>query len=58
MKRMLLISRVVLLAALGVLAISFFVTPLPDWAVRVDGVLVMITIFTMTFATIRLQRMK
>jgi len=39
---MLLISRVVLLAALGVLAISFFVTPLPDWAVRVDGVLVMI----------------
>ena len=58
MKRMLLISRVVLLAALGVLAVHFFVMPLPDWAVRVDGALLMVAIFTTTFSTVRLQKMK
>jgi len=58
MRKMQRISRAVLLAALVVLAVSFFVTPLPDWVVRVDGTLLMIAIFSTTFATVRLQRMK
>lgn len=58
MRKMQRISRAVLLSALGVLAVHFFVMPLPDWAVRVDGALLMVAIFTTTFSTVRLQKMK
>ena len=56
MKKTQQISRAVLLSALVVLAVHFFVMPLPDWAVRVDGALLMIAIFTTTFTTVRLQK--
>jgi membrane protein YdbS with pleckstrin-like domain len=58
MRKMQRISRAVLLSALVVLAVHFFVMPLPDWAVRVDGALLVVAIFTTTFSTVRLQKMK
>ncbi len=58
MRRMLLISRIAVLVLLAALAISFFVSPMPDWAVRVIGVTMMAAVFTLTFATVRLRKTK
>lgn len=47
------ISLIVLLAALAAMAVHRLAAPLPDWLVRADGVLILLSTFLVTFSTVR-----
>lgn len=58
MKRMRRMSWIVLMAAVLVMAVNHFLTPLPDWAVRTDGVLMLAAMATFSFAAVRCAQQK
>lgn len=53
MKRLQLITGAVLVLALLVMGINALILPLPDWAVRVDGVLLLCALPVAAFAAVR-----
>lgn len=55
MKRMRSIGTGMLVITLACMAVHLWVTPLPDWAVRLNGVLMMLTIFVTVFSSVRLR---
>ncbi len=50
------ISMVIMIAAVILMLISFFIIPFPDWAVRVIGVIMLIDIVVLSYSSIRLNR--
>ena len=40
------------------MAIHFFVTPIPDWIVRVLGIVMLISMFFLVFSTVRISAKK
>lgn len=50
------------LIALGitviVMAINIFIVPLSDWTVRIDGMIMLITLFTTIFSTAKMTKGK
>lgn len=57
MRKMQVGSLLVLIAALAVMSVNPFAVPLPDWAVRIDGIVMMLAIAAVAFGTVR-QGMK
>ena len=55
MRRMRSIGIGMLLVTLACMAVHLWVTPLPDWAVRLNGVLMMLAIFVTVFSAVRLR---
>lgn len=53
MKRVRMVSCFVLLLAALIMAVNWFLMPLPDWAVRVDGMLMLLALPVFSFTTIR-----
>ena len=47
-----------LAAPLAVLGVHLWITPLPDWAVRLCGVVLLCGVFALSFSTVRLQMRK
>ena len=47
-----------LIPTLAAMFVHRFVTPLPDWAVIVCGVVTMIAMFALVFSTVRLMMRK
>ncbi|MCI8539349.1 MAG: hypothetical protein HFF18_11940 [Oscillospiraceae bacterium] len=58
MKRIFIASWAVLLLTVLVMAVNRFLVPLPDWAVRVDGVLMLAALSALAFAAVRLAQSK
>lgn len=56
MKKVQIISICVLLVSLLILQVNFFITPLPEWIVRADGVILLVALFTVVYSTVK--RMK
>lgn len=56
MKKVQIISICVLLVSLLILQVNLFITPLPEWIVRVDGVILLVALFTVVYSTVK--RMK
>lgn len=55
MKRLRTIGMGMLAVTLACMAVHLWVTPLPDWAVRINGVLMMLAIFVTVFSATRLR---
>lgn len=47
------ISIVVLIAALLVMGINWLITPLPDWIVRIDGVILLVCVAICSYSFVR-----
>lgn len=54
MKKLRVISITVLFISIAGLMMWRFVFPFPDWLVRVIGVLLLVSIFTTVFSTVRM----
>lgn len=55
MKRLQLITGAVLVLALLVMGVNALILPLPDWAVRVDGVVLLCALPAAAFAAVRVR---
>ena len=55
MKRMRTIGMGMLVITLACMAVHLWVTPLPDWAVRLNGVVMILAIFVTVFSAVRLR---
>ena len=55
MKRMQTIGMGMLVITLACMAVHLWVTPLPDWAVRLNGVVMILAIFVTVFSAVRLR---
>ena len=53
MRKMQLGSLLILVAALAVMAVNRFAAPLPDWAVRTTGVVMMLALACTAYSTVR-----
>jgi uncharacterized membrane protein YeiB len=54
MKKLQMISVILFFVTVAGFILWRFVVPFPDWLVRVNGVLMLITIFTAVFSTVRI----
>ena len=55
MKKLQFVSRLVLAAAVLLWTAGRVFLPLPDWGVRVNGVIMVITMALLVFSTVRLK---
>lgn len=53
MKKVQLVSIIVLIIALVIMVVNIFLAPLADWIVRVDGVILLICIFFLSYSTVK-----
>lgn len=58
MKKLQLISWILLAISFGTFLVWRFVLPLPDWCMRAAGILMLVTIFTSVFSSVRLSLTK
>ena len=56
MKRVQAVSFLLLVLTLAVMAVNRLAGPLPDWAVRIDGVVMMLAIAAAAFSAVRQSR--
>lgn len=56
MKKVQAVSFLLLVLTLAVMAVNRLAVPLPDWAVRIDGVVMMLAIAAAAFSTVRQSR--
>lgn len=55
MKKLRIVSAVLLFVSLAGFILWRFVMPFPDWLVRVNGVLMLAAIFTIAFSTAKIK---
>lgn len=53
MKKVQLVSIIVLIIALVIMVVNIFLAPLADWIIRVDGVILLIGIFFLSYSTVK-----
>ncbi len=51
-------SLIVLGITVIVMAINVFIVPLSDWTVRIDGIIMLIALFTTVFSTAKMTKDK
>lgn len=55
MKKLRIVSAVLIFVSLAGFILWRFVMPFPDWLVRVNGVLMLAAIFTIVFSTVKIK---
>ena len=55
MKKMLIISRIILIVALLGWGVNELFLPFPDWLVRVNGILMMLGMIAVTYCNVRMK---
>ncbi|MHC1695829.1 MAG: hypothetical protein AB9835_11295 [Eubacteriales bacterium] len=55
MRKLRILSILLLIVALVGFILWRFVIKLPDWVIRVDGVVMLVAIFTSVFSTVRIK---
>jgi len=58
MKKLQLISWILLAISFGTFLVWRFLFPLPDWCMRAAGIVMLVTIFTSVFSSVRLSLTK
>lgn len=56
MRKIQIISVCILIVTLAVMGANRFFAPLPDWAVRVDAIVMMAALFAVSFSTVKCIR--
>lgn len=58
MKKIQILSAVVLFITLVIMGINVFLTSFPDWIARINGVVMLIGIFTISYSTAKRRKEK
>ena len=58
MKKLQLISIILFAISFGTFLVWRFVLPLPDWCMRAAGIVMLVTIFTSVFSSVRINLTK
>lgn len=58
MKKVQIISICILIVTLVVMVVNKIVIPLSDWVIRMDGVIMLVTLFVVSFSTVKCIREK
>ena len=53
MKKVQIISICILIITLAVMGVNKFIFPLSDWAVRIDGIIMIIDILIVSYSTVK-----
>ena len=53
MKKVQIISICVLIITLVIMGANWLITPLSDWTIRIDGIIMLIGIFTVSYSTVK-----
>jgi len=56
MKKLQMISRIVLIISIVGFIVWRFAIPSSDWVMRVIGVLLLVSVFTMVFSTVKINK--
>lgn len=58
MKKVQIISICILIVTLVVMVVNKIVNPLSDWVIRMDGVIMLVSLFVVSFSTVKCIREK
>ncbi len=58
MKKVQIISIYILIVTLVVMAANRIIVPLPDWVIRMDGIIMLAALFVASFSTVKHMRKK
>lgn len=58
MKKVQIISICILIVTLVVMVVNKIVIPLSDWVIRMDGVIMLVSLFVVSFSTVKCMREK
>ena len=58
MKKVQIISICILIVTLVVMVVNKIVIPLSDWVIRMDGVIMLVSLFAVSFSTVKCIRDK
>lgn len=58
MKKVQIISICILIVTLVVMVVNKIVIPLPNWIIRMDGIIMLVSLFVVSFITIKCIREK
>lgn len=58
MKKIQIISMIVLLITVIIMGVNMFISPLSDWIVRIDGIILLIALLLVSFSTVRIYKDK
>lgn len=58
MKKVQIISICMLIVTIVVMAVNGIIVPLSDWVIRIDGIIMLVTLFVVSFSTVKCIREK
>lgn len=58
MKKVQIINICMLIAAIVVMAVNRIMVPLSDWVIRMDGIIMLVALFVVSFSTVKCIREK
>ena len=58
MKKMQIMSVAVLIVTLLLMGINVLIRPLPDWAVRMDGIVMLVSVVMISYGTVQMHNGK
>lgn len=53
MKKVQIISRIVLIVAVIIYGINFFIISFPDWTIRLNGIVMLLDMFIHSYSTVK-----
>ena len=53
MKKVQIISRIVLIVAVIIYGINFFIISFPDWTIRLNGIVMLLDMFIFSYSTVK-----
>ena len=53
MKKVQIISRIVLIVAVIIYGIKFFIISFPDWTIRLNGIVMLLDMFILSYSTVK-----
>ncbi len=53
MKKVQIISRIVLIVTVIIYGINFFIISFPDWTIRLNGIVMLLDMFILSYSTVK-----
>ena len=53
MEKVQIISRIVLIVAVIIYGINFFIISFPDWTIRLNGIVMLLDMFILSYSTVK-----
>ena len=56
LKKIQLMSIIVLIITLIIMCVHWFMSPLTDWVIRIDGIIMMVSLLVVTYSTAKFKK--